>query len=113
MDSKKIAIIGTGLIGGSLALQLREKGMATRLIGVDANPDNERVAMERGLVDEICPLKDVTDHAEVIILAIPVDQIVNILPGLLDKVTDQVVIDLAGIPALENKPGLAYQGFCW
>jgi GDP-mannose 6-dehydrogenase len=32
---------------------------------------------------------------------------------LIDALTDQVVIDLAGIPALEAKPGLAYQGFCW
>jgi prephenate dehydrogenase len=94
MERKKIAIIGTGLIGGSLALQLNEKGLASKLIGVDASPENERVALERGLVDEITSIAEVTEKAEVIILSIPVDQIVILLPGLLDKVTDQIVIDL-------------------
>jgi len=94
MERKKIAIVGTGLIGGSLALQLNEKGLASRLIGVDANPENERIALERGLVDEVCALEDVTACAEVIILAIPVDQIVRLLPGLLDQVGSQVVVDL-------------------
>ena len=37
MQRKQIAIVGTGLIGGSLALQLNEKGLASNIIGVDAN----------------------------------------------------------------------------
>jgi prephenate dehydrogenase len=112
MERKKIAIIGTGLIGGSLALQLNEKGLASRLIGVDANPENERVALERGLVDETCTLAEVTDKADVIILAIPVDAIVQLLPGLLDKVTDQVVLDLGSTKAelIDAVKGHAHRG---
>jgi len=48
-----ITIIGPGLIGGSMALGLRQKGFATRLIGVDNNPAHAARALELGLVDEI------------------------------------------------------------
>jgi prephenate dehydrogenase len=41
-DRKRIAIVGVGLIGGSLALQLNEKGLASRLIGVDSNRDHQK-----------------------------------------------------------------------
>jgi prephenate dehydrogenase len=53
MERKKIAIIGVGLIGGSLALQLNEKGLASKLIGVDSNRDHQKKALELNLVDEI------------------------------------------------------------
>ena len=45
MERKKIAIVGTGLIGGSLAIQLHEKKISSRLIGVDANPMHAQQAL--------------------------------------------------------------------
>ncbi len=94
MDRKKIAIVGVGLIGGSLALQLNEKGLASRIIGVDNNEEHCRKALELELVDEMMPLEDAVRSADVIILAIPVDVIVVILPTLLNLVDKQVIIDL-------------------
>jgi prephenate dehydrogenase len=94
MDRKKIAVVGVGLIGGSLALQLNEKGLASRIIGVDNNEEHARTALELELVDEIMSVENAVKAADVIILAIPVDVIVNMLPGLLDLIDDQVVIDL-------------------
>jgi prephenate dehydrogenase len=94
MDRKKIAVVGVGLIGGSLALQLNEKGLASRIIGVDSNEEHARTALELELVDEIMSVEDAVKAADVIILAIPVDVIVNMLPGLLDLIDNQVVIDL-------------------
>ncbi|MBL7729759.1 MAG: prephenate dehydrogenase [Chitinophagaceae bacterium] len=94
MERKKIAIVGTGLIGGSLAIRLHEKKLSSRLIGVDADPDHARKALELELVDEILTLDEAINSAEVIILAIPVDAMVSLLPGLLDKIDNQIVIDL-------------------
>src|SRR4051812_10474664 len=94
MERKKIAIVGIGLIGGSLAIQLHEKKLSSRLIGVDANPDHAKQAMEMELVDEIMPLDEAIAASDAVILAIPVDKLVELLPKILDRVTNQVVIDL-------------------
>lgn len=98
-DRKKICIIGTGLIGGSLALQLHEKKLASRLLGVDTDPVHARQALELELVDEIIPLEEAIEAADVIGLAIPVDKMVSLLPYILDRVNNQVVLDLGSTKA--------------
>lgn len=94
MDRKKIAVVGVGLIGGSLALQLNEKGLASRIIGVEASEVHAKQALELGLVDEILPLDAAIAASDVVILAIPVDSIVKILPSVLDLLDQQILIDL-------------------
>ena len=94
MDRKRIAIVGVGLIGGSLALQLNEKGLASRLIGVDSNRDHQKKAMELGLVDEIMELDEAIRNSDVVVLAIPVDAMIKLLPAVLDKIDKQIVVDL-------------------
>lgn len=93
-DRKKIAIVGTGLIGGSLALQLNEKGLATTIVGVDNNEEHARKALELELVDKMADLETAIAEAEVVILAIPVDTIATILPSLLDQIDQQILVDL-------------------
>ena len=100
MNRKRIAIVGLGLIGGSLAIQLNEKGLASRITGVDANPDHANKALELGLVDEILPVEQAVKQSDVVILAIPVDSMVKILPGILDLVENQIVIDLGSTKSL-------------
>nr|WP_294908679.1 prephenate dehydrogenase [uncultured Lacibacter sp.] len=94
MERKRIAIIGVGLIGGSLAIRLHEKKISSRLIGVDASKENEAKALELELVDEILPLDEAIAQSEVVILAFPVDKMVSLLPSILDKIENQIVIDL-------------------
>jgi len=94
MERKRISIIGVGLIGGSLAIQLNEKGLASRLIGVDSNRDHQKKALELGLVDEIMDLDAAIDNSDVVILAIPVDAMVKILPHILNKINNQVLVDM-------------------
>jgi prephenate dehydrogenase len=94
MERKRIAIVGVGLIGGSLALQLNEKGLASKLIGVDSNRDHQKKALELGLVDEIMELDEAIENSDVLILAIPVDVMVKILPHVLDTIKNQVLIDM-------------------
>ncbi len=109
MERKKIAIVGVGLIGGSLAIQLHEKKLSAKLIGVDANADHAQQAVELELVDEVMSLQDAIAASEVIILAIPVDKLISLLPSIMDKVDDQIVIDLGStksqsIEAIKNHP---------
>jgi len=94
MERKKITIVGVGLIGGSLALQLHEKKISSKLIGVETNEFHAQKALELELVDEISPLDDAIKNSDVIILAIPVDSMVALLPEVLDKIKDQIVVDL-------------------
>ncbi len=94
MERKRIAIIGVGLVGGSLAIRLHEKKLASRLIGVEANEEHAQKAIELELVDEILSIDEAIDNSDVIILAIPVDSMVSMLPGLMDRITSQVVLDL-------------------
>lgn len=96
---KKIAIIGVGLIGGSMALQLHEKKLSSKLIGVENNPQHAEEALEAELVDEILPLDEAIKEAEVIFLAVPVNVQVDLLPRILDKVTDQIVLDMGSTKA--------------
>ncbi|HET9746233.1 MAG TPA: prephenate dehydrogenase [Chitinophagaceae bacterium] len=93
-ERKRIAIVGVGLIGGSLAIQLNEKGLASKLIGVDSNRDHQKKALELGLVDEIMELDEAINSSDVIVLAIPVDAMIKLLPSILDKVDKQIIIDL-------------------
>lgn len=88
----KTAIIGVGLIGGSMGLDLRAAGVATSIVGVDANDDNARRAQEIGLVDEILPLENAVKDAELIVTAIPVNAIRSVLLKVLASVGDQAVI---------------------
>jgi len=94
IERKKVAIVGTGLIGGSLALRLHERKISSRLIGVDASAEHLRQALDMELVDEVMPLTDAIAAAEVIVLAIPVDRLVGLLPSILDQVDQQIVLDL-------------------
>jgi prephenate dehydrogenase len=89
-----VAIIGTGLIGGSLALDLRSSGFAHRLIGVDRNPEHAEMARRLGLVDEMLPLEAAV-AAPLIVVAVPVDEAVRLLPTLLDRIgPGQTVTDV-------------------
>ncbi len=100
MERKKIAIIGVGLIGGSLALQLHEKKLSSKLIGVDSDPSHAQKAVELELVDEIMTLDDAIAAVNVIVLAIPVNAILKLLPPLLDKIDQQIVVDLGSTKSL-------------
>jgi prephenate dehydrogenase len=91
---KTVAIVGIGLIGGSLALALKEKGLAHTIIGVDQDPAHQQKAMELNLVDEIADLSAAVKRADLIVLAIPVNAVKALLPSVMDQVDKQVVIDV-------------------
>ncbi len=105
-----VSIIGVGLIGGSFALSLKRMGLASHIIGVDNNEQHLDRALDLKLVDEALPLNEAVAKSKLIVLAIPVDATVNLLPTIMDRVTDeQVVIDMGStkrevIDAIDKHP---------
>jgi prephenate dehydrogenase len=89
-----VTIIGTGLIGGSLALALRSKGIATHITGVDHNAAHLQKATELQLINEAASLEEAVDKSELIVLAIPVDAMLQLMPRIMERVTTQIVIDM-------------------
>jgi len=88
-----IAIIGIGLIGSSLAAKIRAKNIFEWVIGVETNPAHCEIAFSLQLVDEMCHFQEAINKANVIVLSVPVDCMLDILPQVLDAVTDQIVLD--------------------
>jgi prephenate dehydrogenase len=88
------AVIGIGLIGGSMALALQEKGLVEKVIGVEANEEHAREAMDLHIVDAIMPLDEAVHAADLVVLAVPVNTSEVLLPRILDQVKHQVVMDV-------------------
>jgi prephenate dehydrogenase len=81
LSTLNIAIVGLGLMGGSLAMALQ--GKAGRLIGLDRDAGSLRRAFELGIVDEIAHrIDDGIRQADLVVLAIPVQRIVSFMQAL-------------------------------
>lgn len=91
----KIAVIGIGLLGGSIALKLRKCRNNLYVYGVEHDKKNAEKAIALGIVDEIVTLNQVETDCELILIAIPVDATLKLLPSLLDSITcKQLIIDV-------------------
>ncbi|OIP63890.1 MAG: prephenate dehydrogenase/arogenate dehydrogenase family protein [Nitrospirae bacterium CG_4_9_14_3_um_filter_53_35] len=76
---KRVVIIGVGLIGGSLALAGKKKGLFGEVIGVGRNKANLDAAVNMGAVDRyVHDPKEVCKHADLMVLATPVERILSI-----------------------------------
>jgi len=91
----KATVIGLGLIGGSIALDLKKAGLVTHIAGIDLNREHTEEALKLGLVDEIVNPAAVKDM-DLVVMAIPVSALVKMLPGILDAVPNHAVVIDAG-----------------
>ncbi len=89
-----VGIVGLGLMGGSLALDLQDNKLAKRIVGYDRNPQHREDALKLGLVDEVFADFDQIKEVDVIFLAIPVEGIIQALKQLSDVGPDTTIIDL-------------------
>ncbi|MBQ7811153.1 MAG: prephenate dehydrogenase [Bacteroidales bacterium] len=94
-----IGIVGLGLIGGSMAIDLKRKGFADQVFGVEAEPVNAAAAEKIGLIDRMLSLEECMDESDVVILAVPVGAAVKLLPEVLDRfaatgVKGKIVMDV-------------------
>lgn len=96
----KISIIGVGLIGGSIALKLKEKKLVDFICGIDHNKDNLKEALALNIIDEEANLENGIKNSDLIIIAIPVDAARKILPNILDLISNsQTVMDVGSTKA--------------
>ncbi len=105
-----VTIVGVGLISGSFALGLRDKGFAKHIIGVCRTEASGKRALELGIVDEVLPLVEAIKKSDFIYVAIPVDATITVLQTILDNITDKQFVADAGstkfamCKAVENHP---------
>ncbi len=96
MKDLNVTIVGVGLISGSFALGLRDKGFAKHIIGVSRTEASGKRAVELGIVDEVLPLLDAIKKSDFIYVAIPVDATIPVLQTILDNITDKQFVADAG-----------------
>lgn len=93
----KALIIGTGLIGGSFALALKEVRPNAVIIGVDAEEVHLQEALDLGIIDKKGSIEDVT-QAELVVLAVPVSVASDLLTQVLDRIKENgLVMDMGSI----------------
>ena len=87
-----VTIIGIGLIGGSAAIDLRKRGFAATILGVDNDKINANAALSLGLVDEICTLEESVKRSDLVIISTPANATLTLLPKILDIAGNKTVI---------------------
>ena len=94
-----VGIIGMGLIGGSMAIDLRRRGFADTVLGVEKDPVNAEAALKMVLADEIVPYETCLERSDLIVVAVPVGTAVKMVCDILDHfeaagATGKIVIDV-------------------
>ena len=92
----KLGVVGLGLIGGSMALDLKACGFANKILGFDSSEANQQEAISLGLVDHTCTLQELCLHSDIIILAIPVNAITLLLPEIMNSIHAKAIITDVG-----------------
>ncbi len=78
---REMAVVGVGLIGGSLALAARKAGLVGRVVGVDTDGAHREMALASGMVDRVIDgLSEDISAADLVVLAVPVTAITRLLP---------------------------------
>lgn len=90
-----VFIVGIGLIGGSFAIDIKAAFDESVIYGIDKNEENIKQALSLGLVDYASDLDDL-EKADIVIVAIPVDVTVKVLPVVLDRIGDDCLVFDAG-----------------
>jgi len=94
---REMTVIGVGLIGGSLALAVRKAGLVETVVGVDADPAHREVALATGMVDRATgELTADLARADLVVLAVPVAEIVALLPEVARHTKDGCLITDVG-----------------
>lgn len=92
---KNIFIIGVGLIGGSFALDIKKLYPKCTIFGIDKSDIHLEEAIALNVIDKTANFEDL-DTADLVILAIPVDATLTVLPKVLDYIADHTIVFDAG-----------------
>lgn len=86
-----IFIIGVGLIGGSFALDIKALHTECKVFGIDTTEAHLEEALQLGVIDEKANFEDL-NKAEIVIIAIPVDATLEVLPKVLEHISDDAIV---------------------
>lgn len=106
---KNIYAIGVGLIGGSLAIDIKKNNPEAIIHGISRKDATLEQALSLNLIDKKATLDDLI-NADLVIVSIPVDATVKLLPTILDKIPETALVVDAGstkvdiCKAVENHP---------
>jgi len=87
----KVYVIGLGLIGGSLALDIKREFPDAEILGIDANEQHIEEAIRLGIISDTAAIEDLA-NADWVIVAVPVNTIALLLPKVLDKIGDNTIV---------------------
>ena len=91
-----VTIVGVGLISGSFALAMKEKGFANKVIGVSRTQASLDKALELGIIDDVLPLEDAVRQSDFIYVAIPVDVTIPVMKQIMDLINEKQIVADAG-----------------
>jgi prephenate dehydrogenase len=87
----KVFVIGIGLIGGSMALDIKTLHPEAKIYGIDNNESHLAEALALGVVDEAAAFDDLVD-ADFVIVSVPVDVALTVLPRVLESIGDNTIV---------------------
>ncbi|MDE3743701.1 prephenate dehydrogenase [Maribacter polysaccharolyticus] len=90
-----VFVVGIGLIGGSMAKDIKRKYPEAKIFGIDTNVSHLEEAMALDLIDNKAGYADLPS-ADIVIVSIPVNAMLVELPKILDQVNDDCVVFDAG-----------------
>lgn len=91
-----LAIVGVGLMGGSMAAALRARGAVGQVLGAGRNPDTLERARALGLIDQAVSLQEAAQRADLVVLATPVGAIEPILTAIKPYLRAQTLLTDVG-----------------
>lgn len=91
-----LTIVGVGLISGSFAIGLKDRGLVKRVIGVSRTEASGQKALALGIVDEVLPLEEAVRQADLVYVAIPVDATIPVMLQIMDLVGGKQIVADAG-----------------
>ena len=96
LEGVVITIVGVGLISGSFAFAMKEKGFAKKVIGVSRTQASLNKALQLGIIDEALPLEDAVKQSDFIYVAIPVDVTIPVMKQIMDLMNEKQIVADAG-----------------
>ncbi len=87
----KVFVVGIGLIGGSFTIDIKASFNEAKIYGIDTSEENLDKALSLGLIDYKSTIEEL-DQADVVVVAIPVDATVELLPLVLDSIHDDCLV---------------------
>jgi prephenate dehydrogenase len=93
---ENVTIIGIGLLGGSLARDLKKHGLAKHIIGVCRSESTAKAAIAEGVVDQVLSVADAVKNADLIVLATPMQSMVPLLESLKNQIPENAIITDVG-----------------